>query len=312
MIKILLLFLGLVLLLFQHILPIETNTQFIIFIVGIILLGIPHGASDLLVAKRNADLSEKKFSNTYFFIIYLGRLILFAAILFFFPVVGNVLFIFFAAYHFGETDLFQFKTNTLPGKLFVISYGLVILSVILMHHFDEVKPIYLLFESGRKNLALINWISQNRYYILTANGILFFTSTFIYFLKNKHLENNDKGEFLVRFAFIICILFNLPMLLGFTFYFVVWHSLLSLNNIVNYLRKKNTFSYKTITKQILFYSFLAIAGISLFGLTGFMFLNKNAVSGYIFLSLAVLTAPHMGIMYDMYGKIRQKQKEAFN
>ena len=164
-----------------------------------------------------------------------------------------------------------------------------------------------MFESGKENEYIINWLSQNRYYILSANGIIFFTSTFIYFLKNKNFDHSNTGQFLVRFAFILFILFNLPMLLGFTFYFVVWHSVLSLNNIVSYLREKNTASYGTITKQILLYSFLAIAGIGLFGVTGFIFINKNAVAGYIFLGLAVLTAPHMEIMYDMYGVIRQKR-----
>ena len=311
MLKIILLLLGFTLLLFQHyIAAIETNTQFFIFILGILLLGVPHGAADLLVAVRNAEISEKIFSKRNFFIVYLGRLILFAFTLFFLPVAGNILFIFFAAYHFGETDLYQFQTNTLLGKLFVISYGLVILSIILLHHFDDVKPIYQMFESGKENEYIINWLSQNRYYILSANGIIFFTSTFIYFLKNKNFDHSNTGQFLVRFAFILFILFNLPMLLGFTFYFVVWHSALSLNNIVNYLREKNTASYGTIMKQILLYSFLAIAGIGLFGVTGFIFINKNAVAGYIFLGLAVLTAPHMEIMYDMYGAIRQKRDAA--
>lgn len=311
--KIVLLLLGLMLLLVQHyVTPISTNTQYVIFIIGILLLGVPHGAADLLVAARNADLSEKTFSQKKFFVVYLGRLFLFGVVLFFFPVAGNILFIFFAAYHFGETDLYQFKTNTITGKIFVISYGLVILSVILLHHFDEVKPIYQLFESGRENQAVINWISQNRYYILFANGSIFFIAAFIYFLNNNDPDNTDTGQFLVRFACILFILFNLPMLLGFTFYFVVWHSLLSLNNIVSYLRKKNTVSYKIITKQILLYSITAITGIGLFGLTGFMFINENAVAGYIFLGLAVLTAPHMEIMYGMYGAIRQKRHEILN
>ncbi len=308
MIKILLLSLGLTLLFVQHyIIALETNTQFVVFIVGILLLGVPHGAADFLVATRNSDLSKRKFSIPFFFLDYLGRLLLFAGILFFFPVAGNLLFIFFAAYHFGETDLSQFKTNTLLGKLFVTSYGLVILSVILLHHFDDVIPIYQMFEAGKENVAVLDWISQNRYNILSMVGVLFFTSTFIYFLKNRELGNADKGQFLVRLAIIIFILFNLPMLLGFTFYFIVWHSLLSLRNIVSYLRKQNTFSYQLILKQITMYSSLAIIGIGAFGLTGFMFINENAIAGYIFLGLAVLTAPHMKIMYDMYGAIRQKR-----
>jgi beta-carotene 15,15'-dioxygenase len=308
--KAVLLLAGLLLLLVQHsIVAIQPNAQYFIFIIGVILLGVPHGAADLLVANRNADLSQKKFSQKKFLFVYVGRLVAFAGILYFFPVAGNILFIFFAAYHFGETDLYQFKTNTLPGKIFVLSYGMVILSVILLHHFDDVKPIYQMFESGKNNEAIINWISDNRYYLLSINGILFFISTFVYFLSNKHQNNTDTGNFLVRFACILFILFNLPMILGFTFYFVVWHSLISLNNIITYLRQKNKFSYKTILKQILFYSTLAIVGIGIFGAAGFMFINTNAIAGYIFLGLAVLTAPHMEIMYEMYGTLRRKPEE---
>ena len=96
----------------------------------------------------------------------------------------------------------------------------------------------------------------------------------------------------------------MPMLSGFTFYFVVWHSLLSLNNIVSYLRKNNTYSFAIILKQILFYSALALSGIALFGSTSLLLLNNNSVAGYLFLGLAVLTAPHMQVMHDMYISMR--------
>lgn len=305
MIRIVLLIIGSVLLLFQqYFITISSDSQFIIFLTGILLLGVPHGAADLLVASQNAEFGKKSFSKFKFLSIYIFRLFLFAAILWFFPVTGNVLFIFFAAYHFGETDLHQFKTNTVLGKLFVISYGLVILSVILLPHFEEVKPIFKLFEAGKKNQILINWIDINRYYILSAAAFLFFATTFIYFLKNGNNNINEKGQFLIRFAIILIIVFNLPMLLGFTFYFVVWHSVISLNNIVLYLRNHNTCPKYVIVRQILLYSVLAIAGIGLFGLTGFMFISSNAMAGYIFLGLAVLTAPHMQIMHDMYNSIR--------
>lgn len=308
MVKIILLLAGFVLLVTQqYIFQISSNTQFILFLTGILFLGVPHGAADLLVAAQNADTTQKSFSKLRFFVIYLGRLILFAAVLFFFPVAGNLLFILFAAYHFGETDLHQFKTNTLTGKIFVISYGLLILCVILLHHFEDVKPLFLLFESGKENEPLINYIDLNRYHILAAAGILFFTTAFIYFLKNRNTAQIDNGEFLIRFSIILFILFNLPMLLGFTFYFVVWHSVLSLKNIISYLQYNNQFSGNSITKQILLYSLLAIAGISLFGLTGFMFASSNALMGYLFLGLAVLTAPHMHIMHDMYHRIRIKR-----
>ena len=306
MLRIALLLSGSILLLIQqYILPVDTGTQFIIFLSGILLLGVPHGAADLLVASQNAGNGNKSFSKFHFLFVYVSRLFLFAMIFWFFPLTANLLFILFAAYHFGETDLYQFKTNTLTGKLFVISYGLLILSVMLLHHFEEVKPLFQMFQAGKENSAFINWLSIHCYHIISVSGILFFTTTFIYFLRNNYTDNKDKGEFLIRFAIILFILFNLPMLLGFTFYFVVWHSVLSLNNIINYIQKKNTYSKKNITRQIVQYSLLAIAGISLFGLTGFMFSNSNAIVGYLFLGLAVLTAPHMQIMHDMYNSLRK-------
>ncbi len=305
MTRIYLLISGCALLLFQqYIWPVSTAVQFIIFLFGILLLGVPHGAADLLVATHNADFKKTSFSNLRFFVIYLSRLFLFAVILWFFPVVGMIMFIVFAAYHFGETDLYQFNTNTFPGKLFVLSYGLLILSVILLHHFEDVIPLFQMFEAGRQNSELIQSIGDNRYLILSISGILFFTATFFYFLLNRNAPSEDKGAFLIRFACILVILFNLPMLLGFTFYFVLWHSVLSLRNIFTYLRNSNNYKTSSIGRQMLFYSLLAIVGIGLFGLTGFMFISSNAVVGYLFLGLAVLTAPHMQIMHDMYNGLR--------
>lgn len=308
MIRVVLLIIGSVLLLMQqYLLPFDTNTQLIIFLGGIVLLGIPHGAADLLVASRNALCNKKKFSTLKFLAIYIGRLFLFGTLLSFFPVVGITLFLIFAAYHFGETDLHHFKTDTLLGKLFVVSYGWVILSIILFHHFEEVQPILQLFQSGKENAPILNWLQHNRYLIMTLSGSFFFIITFVYFLFNSSFDNNEKGQFLVRFAIILIILFNLPMLLGFTYYFVVWHSVLSLNNIVLYLRKDQIISLETIAKQILLYSLFAFAGIVIFGLAGFMFSNNNSIAAYTILGLAVLTAPHMQVMHEMYNSLRLKK-----
>ena len=306
MLRIYLLAFGALLLIVQQfIFPITQQTQFIFFLSGIVLLGIPHGAADLLVATENK--SEKGFSKIKFFAVYLGRLFAFALTLWFFPLIGNIIFILIAGYHFGETDLNKFKTNTLIGKLFVTSYGLLILSVILINHFEDVRPIFAAFKSGEENLHIINWIDANRMLIMSISGIFFFTSTFVYFLSNRENNEYDEGKFLVQFALLITLLFSMPMLLGFSFYFIIWHSVLSMKNIVSYLISKNN-PVKQIVKQISVYSLLAVFGIAIFGYSAFMYMNNNeAMAGYIFLGLAVLTAPHMEVMHEMYNKIRKNQ-----
>ncbi|MEO6915479.1 MAG: Brp/Blh family beta-carotene 15,15'-dioxygenase [Chitinophagaceae bacterium] len=298
---------GMLVIIQQYILPLDNNTQFIIFLFGILLLGVPHGAADVLVATQNANSDKKLFSKIRFLAVYILRLFTFGAILWFFPLTGNLLFILFAAYHFGETDLHQFKTNTLSGKAFVISYGLLILSVIVLPHFEAVKPLFQLFSAGKQHSVVIDWLDRKRYNIIAVSGILFFTSTFIYFLLNRNPgANDDRGQFLVRFAAILLILFNLPMLLGFTFYFVVWHSVLSLANITAYLRKNNAYTKYSIKREIALYSLVAVGGIALFGFAGIMFISSNAIAGYLFLGLAVLTAPHMQVMHDMYCSLRRQ------
>ena len=292
----------------QYIQQISVEGQFLAFATGILFLGIPHGAADLLVANQNANSEKKRFSMLFFFINYLGRLVGFGAILWFFPLIGNILFIFLAAYHFGETDLHRFKTDTLLGKFLVTSYGLVILSLILMPNFNEVRPILLLFKAGSDNLAFINWLDSHRIGLIFSTVVLFLVSAIVYFLKNKEIVFSENRYFSIQFLLILVILYNLPMMLGFTFYFVIWHSTLSLKNITSYLRNNSSFNTANrVIRQIVFYSLLAIGGILIFGFTGFMFINNNAIMAYSFLGLAVLTAPHMQVMHDMYHKIRLNQ-----
>lgn len=307
--RIILLFVGFTMLfVHQYIQQISVEGQFLAFATGILFLGIPHGAADLLVANQNANSEKKRFSMLFFFINYLGRLVGFGAILWFFPLIGNILFIFLAAYHFGETDLHRFKTDTLLGKFLVTSYGLVILSLILMPNFDEVRPILLLFKAGSDNLAFINWLDSHRIGLIFSAVFLFLVSAIVYFLKNKEIVFSENRYFSIQFLLILVILYNLPMMLGFTFYFVIWHSTLSLKNITSYLRNNSSFNTANrVIRQIVFYSLLAIGGILIFGFTGFMFINNNAIMAYSFLGLAVLTAPHMQVMHDMYHKIRLNQ-----
>lgn len=304
-----LLLLSGVLLLIGHWLfpPVSYNLQFIVFLIGIIFLGIPHGAADLLVANKSAESGKQKFSALHFFIFYISRLILFAFLIYFFPAAGIVLFLLFAAYHFGETDLHFFNTRSGIGKLLVCSYGLVILSVILVNNMDEVQLLFRQSGFAIERFPLLNWVTQHQYLVLSISLFFFFSTIFLYFLLSK--DNVTITEhFLLQFAILVFLLFNLPLLIGFTFYFIVWHSVLSLQNIINYLKAGDTCSNRTVVKQVVFYSALALTGLLIAGSLGFMFVSTQAIIIYIFMGLAVLTAPHMQIMHDMYGHIRTHRK----
>ncbi len=296
---------ALLMLIHLYFFPVSQSVQYSFFFLGILILGVPHGAADLLVASQQATEHKKTFSTFRFLFNYILRLALFGLLLWLIPVVGFTLFIFFAAYHFGETDLYYFNTKGVFGKLFVISYGLLILGVILLQHFNEVVPLLQLFDAGKENILFIQFIETNRISILSLFALSFFAFTFIYFLLNQ--AKPEEGKFLIHFAIVLVILFYLPMILGLSFYFIAWHSILSVTNIVGYLRKNNQHTMKKIMGQILLYSSIAIAGIVMVGLSGFMFVSNDTMMVYVILGLAVLTAPHMEIMHEMYHSFR-KQK----
>jgi Brp/Blh family beta-carotene 15,15'-monooxygenase len=279
--------------------------QLYFFFAGVLLLGVPHGAADLLVATASDQQKNKVFSSVRFLFIYMLRLVLFGLLLWVFPVIGNILFVIFAAYHFGETDLYHFKTDRFTGKLFVITYGLLILGIILLHHFEELIPMFKLFPSGIAAEDFIHSIYVHRYFILALIFFSFVVSSILYF--SKHETNAYHSEsFIIHLGLLICILYLLPMILSFTFYFIIWHSFLSLKNILTYLKQHGNYSIRATIRQMVFYSLLAVAGILLAGTGGFMFINKELMVVYVFLGLAVLTAPHLQVMHEMYGLLRKQ------
>lgn len=301
--RIVLLITGISLLFLEHFIqPFSPQVQFILFIAGIILLGIPHGAADMLVATENAS-GKKSFSATSFHLNYITRLAVFALLFWLFPVVTNILFIGIAAFHFGETDLNRFNTTSMSGKYFITFYGILILLVIILPHFETIKPLCALFKSGKKNEMFIAFIYDYRFYILIFSGVIFFIISLWYMLTNA-IKFTELGKFFAEYTTLLFVLYHLPMILGFTFYFVLWHSLFSLKNIFRYLSKDGLISPIAIAKQISFYSIISFAGFIIFGSTGFLFFDNNMLIAYVFLFLAVLTAPHMQVMHNMYKNIK--------
>ena len=98
--------------------------------------------------------------------------------------------------------------------------------------------------------------------------------------------------------FVICAVFYFreTILVRFTKVNLVKESFV----IFYFLRKDELISLKSAVKQISFYSLILFFGFLVFSLTGLIFLNNHSFIAYVFLALAVLTAPHMLVMHNMY------------
>jgi len=249
--------------------PLSQGWQMGLFLIGILTLGVPHG------------------------------------VLFFFPTLGLGIFILIAAFHFGETDLSALDAQGFTGKLAILLHGLSILGIILLGHGDALKPYLALAGSGRMELsAAMGWLHAYGFWAMIFICLAAFMAMAVHCIRHPVEWNKAGRQWALFYLPMAIILWRLPLLEGFTFYFISWHSVLSLDCIVGYLCRSGAFSRRKVIAQIGIFSAIAFLGILAVGLAGFMFASSTTMAWYVFMGLAVLTAPHMEVMHHMYHRLR--------
>jgi len=279
---------GLLFLVIHSFYPINFKTQVFIFLSTILLAGIPHGALDHLVEKKNKHIDNHIFSWLSFLSGYFFQMIIFGIIWFFYPMIALIIFIGLSALHFGETDLRKVNGQAGPAVSYMqFCYGIFILLILLLSHFEEVKLILIQFPELQNSdyLDFINRFSKE----------LIFSS-------------------FVKMILILLLLIKLPLMISFAFYFGLWHSLHSLENIRYHLSQKEDQQLSWIVligKSIP----LTIAALAFIGLIMYLMrFNENTPSFIlqIFIGIAILTAPHLQVMGKMYQKISLSSLQAKN
>src|SRR3989339_217421 len=264
-------FTGIIGIVHHFLFSIPDYIQWVFFSVVIIITGIPHGALDHEVAKQSSNLNNQVFSAKKFHAKYLFSMLLYGIVWYVFPTVSFYLFLLISAFHFGETDLpIDSPKVPLLGVLLQVSYGLLILFIILFVHIDTVLPIIQkinIFSPG-----LINYLQGQHIALLAISGLI------------------------------------LPLPLCFIIYFGLWHSITSLENIRQHLSKtkKEKLSWKSLMIQCV--PLTAISLVGLFSIIFFLDLtnNINLVIMGLFIGISILTLPHQEVMSKMYLLVRKK------
>ena len=78
----------------------------------VIIFGIPHGAIDNILCLTESNLSEKMF-----YLLYLLSMLFYCFLWFISPLFSFFFFLFLSAYHFGESQLSNYKIETNFSKL---------------------------------------------------------------------------------------------------------------------------------------------------------------------------------------------------
>jgi Brp/Blh family beta-carotene 15,15'-monooxygenase len=289
--------LGLFLLIGMYVIPNWMNQSFFLLgLLAILFLGIPHGATDYLIFKnlKQSFLGSKKL--LHFYIGYLAIMALYSLVWISLPSLGLLIFIGLSLFHFGQSNwVYIFPVNNVLSWLTYLIWGMFVLVIPIMAHYETALPVV---AAIAPNLAFDISESWRTGIIIAVSLITLFTvlSLFLYGILNRRNLFNE----LLNLLILGTALYLLPLWLGFAFYFAGWHSLTSIQEQIAFFQSKNpNYNWKDYIKNT-----TALSIVSLLGITGLIYwggtFESVVILKYLFIFIGVVTLPHMLLIHQLY------------
>ena len=266
---------------------VSINTQLILLVTTVTIIGIPHGYFDFLVAKKLYSNSDYWLSK--FILIYTATSLLYLYVWVISPVFALVLFLLMAQYHFAveESGNLDFRNIIL---MFILG-GVPIFTPIIFQTEDVFSLFAVLLNQEFSNVVF-SALYQTMYIVAVLAVI---------FLYARRLS--------LLYALLLINFIYLPPLLSFILYFCFHHSL---RHYLDALIDSNLFEKKiSLTKYVFLFLVLTIAFtfITLLMLSSLAQISlESAVIKYIFITLACLTLPHL-LLNSIYEKRFNKESK---
>jgi Brp/Blh family beta-carotene 15,15'-monooxygenase len=254
--------------------------------VVVISLGLIHGSLDY-----DIEASHQPATNRFLFSVkYILQMTIVATIWMAAPSIAFGLFILFTAWHFGETDFSLFKVKFEP--VIVLIYGMGITGWILGNHIPERAEFIAslpYFSSNPANLAG----SLKMYTILVS--LVSLALILVAVIASKMYL---KPTAILALATLLTFTWYLPLLIAFTFYFGFWHSMHTINLIMNDIKIN---AKALVIKSIPYLGTSVLIGIASVVLLGALKFNTVLA---LFIFISALTLPHASIMHKMLKRYR--------
>jgi len=234
-----------------------------ILILGLILVGIPHGAVDHLLESKQLEVKIKPS----FIVNYILKMALMGSVWFVNAYLGLLLFILYSAWHFGEAEFKKLSVNS-------FLWGLSLLGCILFAHPLELKNILL---EMSVDIDFINF----QWALMFSGGI---------FLTAQLSRGID------RFWEVLWLPISLflPLLSAFGLFFIFNHSVNSSADIIR--------NYKEPVSKLWLKAMPFSMGAFLF-LGGFYYFDvwkTDGMIGIFFIFLSCISFPHVFAMHGFY------------
>jgi beta-carotene 15,15'-dioxygenase len=273
----------------------DINAQIKILLASIVLVGVPHGALDFLVAEQVKLNQNQAFSTFSFIVKYVFQLSL-IAITWYFPVLAMVIFFLGSVFHFGETDLATLGFNKSVPKFVYFLHGTLILSIVILRPLSDLTHALPLLKSSPEIVQ--SYIAKTvnlRYYVIGIFSVSIVA--LLSFVVKYQVQSFKNGKFLLYLALLFIVSY-LPPLMGLALYFVLWHSLISMRNVWQFSVTKA--NYSQILLKFIIFSSCSIIGLFLLYFLLNRFVPDSNLFFAILIILSVLTFPHLLEMHNMY------------
>lgn len=247
----------------------------------LILLGIPHGAVDHLVAQRLAEQKKENFNLALFIIKYLGIMLAYGVCWHFFPQVSFILFIGISIFHFGDMESTRTHSAIKSTGAYILQIvrssllGLGILGFILTSHRDEVNAILANLPMGTS-------------YRLGSISTYYFLGMMLLGFQQEHTS------YFINTLLTLIIGMYIPLIPAFMCYFGACHATYSLRVLSESLKMTFGQLYQKLLPLSLVAIILGIGYISL--------VDSEKWLAHAFIFLSILTLPHFFLMHQIARK----------
>jgi Brp/Blh family beta-carotene 15,15'-monooxygenase len=258
----------------------------------ILLLGIPHGAIDHVL------LTEKISINKFwFYSLYLGLITINTVLWFVLPGLSLLFFLLVSAYHFGQSQL-SFLPESFLSKLLFILWGISILSGLLLYNSSDID--WLLMNTSEFGISSFEGLLYEVKLITitsTASVILLLG----YFLYKNKITLEKMGLELIDLFLVHASFYILPLLIGFTLYFIILHSLKVMVDEFEFLKsKKPSFNISKFIALLTPFSLLSFIGSAIIIALIFNGWLNLSLAFILLVLLSGITLPHSVVMEFFY------------
>lgn len=270
--------------------------EYPLLIVLVLLIGLPHGATDFLLFQRIIGVQLTRNQVFRFFGSYLGAVLGYFLVWLFFPVAALVLFLGISAYHFGQSNWHYLKAPRWLSSLVYMVWGAFALGGAILWHWEESSVVIHQMIGASMPVWSAATMDTIQWVLLMVTFLLIISLRLL-----SNISHHNLVREVLNLGVLAFMLYFTPLLVGFTLYFTLWHSLESMLNQVKFFKGKwPSFTLVQYYRQATPYTILAVVGlIGLIGCHSLLFANVSLISIFL-IFISCVTLPHLFLIEESF------------